>query len=70
MAELGLPRETTSARGEVVAIVVSLVIVLSSIVWTWSVGQDANRLAHRLDHAQQELVLLRLEVVVVEERAR
>ena len=42
-------------RRFVASVVGSICIVLVGMGWTWQVGQQSNRVAHALHHAQEAL---------------
>lgn len=35
--------------------VLSLVMLIVAMIWTWRVGEEANKIAHRLAHKQEGL---------------
>ena len=49
-------------------LLLSLVIVIGAMLWTWQIGMAANSLDHRLEHASEDLKDLRQTVKQLEAR--
>jgi len=47
--------EKTIQKLQIEVILLSFVILIGGMLWTWQIGMAANVLDHRLDHATEDL---------------
>lgn len=56
--EGGAVEENRERRLFAVMMVLSLLILMIGMIWTWRLGQEANRVHHNLGHNQDDLQAL------------
>lgn len=49
------PTERALYRRCLLSLVFSLVVIITGIAWTWQVGRESNKIAHRLAHLTEGL---------------
>ena len=51
---------------QIEVILLSLVLVVGAMMWTWQIGMSANGLDHRLDHSSEDLRDLKHSISMLE----
>jgi hypothetical protein len=60
----------TIQKLEIEVIMLSLVLLVGAMLWTWQIGMTANGLDHRLGHASEDLIELRQNIKQLEAKRR
>jgi hypothetical protein len=62
------PQTKLIQKLQIELILVSLILLVGAMAWTWQIGMASNRLDHELDHAGEDLKGLRQSIERLEAR--